>query len=147
FPNLVIASDQSIDVSYTQPSGQDVNLRRSTDNGANWGPVTNMTNLSGPNDASYNWNSLAVDANNMVTLFWQYQNTLVSGVSLYYSTPTDNGQNFAARPVTGSSPTVSIRRNMGVVNIGTGSNTHAVMLWEDNRNTQKQIWSAQAPLD
>src|SRR5262249_52135702 len=36
---------------------------------------------------------------------------------------------------------------MGVVNVGTGSNTHAVMLWEDNRNTQKQIWSAQAPLD
>lgn len=148
FPRIALAPDGTLYGTYTgEDDGQrNIILRRSADKGATWSEPVQITNVAIPFEVA-DWD-LAVDANGQLLLSWINED--ISSSDLYLATSLDQGQNFANIQIEdgqGEFPTTSDQRRVSLATTGSGTNTRAFLAWQDDRNTQDEIWSARLSLD
>lgn len=149
-PRIALGPDGALFGSYTDAAnGRTITLRRSTDRGASWGPPRTVVSLD-TGLKIFGWD-LAVDANGQIVLPWAGGGGGFGGSgSMWLVTSIDQGQNFASTKLNdlqGTYPNTSSQYGATVAVGGSGTNTRAYVAWSDDRNSNEQIWFAQAVLD
>lgn len=147
-PHLALAPDGGLYATYQRTQYKDIMIRRSADKGATWGEPHAVNQLP-DTIRTFNYD-LAVDSNHQIAVLWPAVAYLSSRSDLYLSTSINQGQSFAAIPIEdeqGNFPTVSTQFFPALAVAGSGATVRGVMVWHDDRNTRRQIWSARADLD
>ncbi len=150
-PRLALAPDGTLYAAYQAVEGGPILLRRSRDNGTTWDTPNQAFALQdGLTIPDYD---LAMSSSGQVVLTMPLSSGSGWGSSsdLFLATSLDQGQRFTLNgPLEdgqGRTPAVASQLGPRTV-VGTGPDgTHAVVIWADDRNTQKQIWSVRVDLD
>lgn len=144
-PRLVLAGDGTLYAGYQV--GEEVYVRSSKDNGTSWSTPVQATSV-GDTLENYGWD-MDVDENGTIVVLWGVG---FSGSSdLYLSTSIGDGQTFTTiGPVEddqGEYPAQASHYTLAVAAYGSGDDAQAVMVWNEDRNVDWEIWSARAMLD
>jgi hypothetical protein len=146
-PHLALTTDGTLYAAY-EITGE-IYLRSSGDQGASWSTATQVSYVSAFDDAFVElgrWD-MAIDGNGTVAVIWAAGDWGTFGSShLYLSTSIDGGHTFTHEQVDDAGDIYN-QYSPAIAAIGSGENAYAVMVWEDNRNTHDEIWSARAVLD
>lgn len=146
FPRIAIATNGDLYAGYQ--TDKNLFVTRSTDNGAHWSKAVQLTQVAG--DQNIFAYDLHIDANGLVALLYSVQDTLDSSSDLFLASSIDQGKTFSAVQLDDTAPvsaTTSSQRKVSLAVSGSGTNTFAIAVWQDDRNTQTQIWSTRAALD
>ncbi|MDJ0756386.1 MAG: exo-alpha-sialidase [Ardenticatenaceae bacterium] len=148
FPKIALTPDGTLTVAYIDDGDprRNIQLQRSMNHGSTWNAPRPVTNVGSGRNVSY-WD-LAVDTNGQLILPWVRVDGSKS--DLFLSTSLDGGQNFTAVQVEdeqGQYPTAAAQRDVAVATGGTENEPLAYLVWEDDRNSTREIWAARANLD
>lgn len=148
-PQLGLGANGQLYVTYflATDSQQNIYLRTSTDSGVTWSPPRNMTNLPRAQEVRA-WH-FQIDNNGQLLIAWI--NRLSSSVTkVQLATSLDQGQNWAQLPLedgTGQYPTVASQFDVVLAVAGSGVETVASVVWSDDRNVDKTLYSQALSLD
>ncbi|MCS6848399.1 MAG: sialidase family protein [Anaerolineae bacterium] len=145
YPRLALAPNGTLVAMYQQELNKSIFIRRSTDLGASWTSPKTLYTASAATDVTSL--DLKVSDDNQVVAFW---NSIYTNGDLYFAVSTDQGDSFTViTPVEdnqGSTPNIARQGGTRLAVTGSGGSARANLIWRDNRNTQRQIWSARATL-
>ena len=148
-PQLAVGANGQLYVTYylATDSRQDIYLRASTDQGSSWSEPRNVTQLTTPDEVRA-W-AFQVDDNGQLLIAWIKR--LSSSVStLLLATSLDQGQHWAELPLadgTGQFPTVASQFDVALAVAGSGVESVASAIWNDDRNVQEALYSQALALD
>jgi hypothetical protein len=147
FPRIAIAANGDLYAGYQVD--KEPFVTRSTDNGVHWSQATQLTQVA--DDQNIFAYDLHIDANGLVAALYAVQGTVGNSSSdLFLAASIDQGKSFSAVQLDDTAPisaTTSSQRKISLAVTGTGTDTSAIAVWQDDRNTQTQIWATRAVLD
>ncbi|MCC6457384.1 MAG: PD40 domain-containing protein [Caldilineaceae bacterium] len=146
-PEIALGPDGELYAAYAidTDAHRNIKLRLSTDLGMTWQPVRDVTNVD--EYKMRDW-VVAVDDNGQVVLAYVYK--YFSSGDIYLSTSIDQGLNFSytfLEDGQGEFPGSADQWAPALALGGTGENTRAYVAWEDDRNSDNEMWSVSLTLD